>query len=382
VNNLVKNNSVSKKAFWIAASFYLLIAFEFFYMATPFAIYFYSVYKPGLNFLNDNSTLSWLTGTFLPHIVIETKSVILNIRNAVGFILAIAGFVGFVFGAIQVYYKKITKKGIVIDGIYKIIRHPQYLSLMICSFGLLILWPRYLVLLSFITMLFVYYGLAKIEEGECERKFGEDYIGYRKRTYMFFPLPKQILNKINLSINSKTIRCFIIIIFYLSSAFLAVVIANNLKNWSLTNCYALYTKNSAFISLNEIEESSLKHLVDIALNNSEVKNRLQKERSNTKYINYILPPDIFLLEIPMNPIENESGVHFFSKTKNKNCYKIIFTKADFDNPTSPEGKDILLNVKKRTPLLEVTINLDRNEIVRIDYPTEKIKYENIPMPVF
>jgi len=32
-----------------SGAFYLLIAFEFFYMASPFAAYFYAVYGPGLD---------------------------------------------------------------------------------------------------------------------------------------------------------------------------------------------------------------------------------------------------------------------------------------------------------------------------------------------
>ncbi len=45
--------STTKRTFWALAIFYMLIAFEFFYMAGPFAIYFYSVYGPGLNFINN-----------------------------------------------------------------------------------------------------------------------------------------------------------------------------------------------------------------------------------------------------------------------------------------------------------------------------------------
>ena len=43
-------NRVFKKSFWIAFAFYFLIGFEFFYMVSPFAVYFYSVYRPGLFF--------------------------------------------------------------------------------------------------------------------------------------------------------------------------------------------------------------------------------------------------------------------------------------------------------------------------------------------
>jgi hypothetical protein len=38
----------TRSAFWASAAFYGLIAFEFFYMFSPFAVYLYGVYGPGL----------------------------------------------------------------------------------------------------------------------------------------------------------------------------------------------------------------------------------------------------------------------------------------------------------------------------------------------
>jgi len=142
----------SKKTFWAIWVFYLLIAFEIIYMISPFGIYYYSVYGRGLNFLNDNSSTAWLSSFFLPHIV-ETSSLVLNTHKDVGWMLAIIGFLAFCIGAGQIYYYKFAKKGAVTGGIYNIMRHPQYISLAICSFGLLLFWPRYLVLIMFITML-------------------------------------------------------------------------------------------------------------------------------------------------------------------------------------------------------------------------------------
>lgn len=45
----------TKRAFWTVAMFYMLVAFEFFYMASPFALYFYSVYRPGLDFISSKT---------------------------------------------------------------------------------------------------------------------------------------------------------------------------------------------------------------------------------------------------------------------------------------------------------------------------------------
>ena len=53
----------TKHTFWAITAFYLLIAFDFFDMASPFALYFYSVYGPGLNFVNSSPTLAWLSSS-------------------------------------------------------------------------------------------------------------------------------------------------------------------------------------------------------------------------------------------------------------------------------------------------------------------------------
>ena len=59
----------SKRLFWTAFAFYALIAFEFFYMANPFAAYFYSVYGPGMDWLQALPVADWTLWFFLPHLV-------------------------------------------------------------------------------------------------------------------------------------------------------------------------------------------------------------------------------------------------------------------------------------------------------------------------
>ena len=64
--------ATQKSAAFAACLFYAVVAFEFFYMASPFAAYFYGVYGPGLDLLSQNSMFALLTQFFLPHIVRET----------------------------------------------------------------------------------------------------------------------------------------------------------------------------------------------------------------------------------------------------------------------------------------------------------------------
>ena len=51
-------SSIVKKTSGAAILFYLLIGFEFLYMASPFAAFFYSVYRPGIEFIDKYPSIA------------------------------------------------------------------------------------------------------------------------------------------------------------------------------------------------------------------------------------------------------------------------------------------------------------------------------------
>lgn len=377
-------HSATKRTSWAVTIFYLLIVFEFFYMASPFAIYFYSVYGPGLNFINNTPTLAWLSSMFLPHIVIETSSVLLNQHNIVGAVLAVIGFLAFCIGTGQVYYYKFARKGPVLGGIYNIVRHPQYVSLAICSFGLLLLWPRHIVLLSFVAMLFAYYFLAKVEENECEEKFGEVYLKYKNKTNMFLPFRIPFINKLPGLPKSSLKRCLTIMMLYVVTSVVAIGLANGLKVWSLNSLYAIYSNDAVYISVVKMEKDNLGRIFKTALSNYEVQTRLEKDSdgASIKSINYVLPAKLYVSEIPMNPVEGAGNEHYLPMDYNKNFYKIVFTRAELRTHHEVIGKEILLNTVKTVPVLEVRIDLSQNRVTEIKNPPVITKYENIPVPLY
>jgi protein-S-isoprenylcysteine O-methyltransferase Ste14 len=67
------------------------------------------------------------------------------------------------------------------------VRHPQYAGLMLGVVGALVQWPTLITLLMAPVLVFTYYRLARREERELERKFGEEYAAYRTRTPMLLP---------------------------------------------------------------------------------------------------------------------------------------------------------------------------------------------------
>lgn len=166
--------------------FYLLIALEAVIMLTPFTAYFYAIYAPVLARLEARPSTAWLTAFFLPHIT-YTGDPLLTTLAWLGPGLLTVGLGVFFVCAGQVYWAKLTRRGVVSGGLYRWIRHPQYLGLGVAGLGLLLYWPRFIILLLYLSMLFVYYLLARHEEARMEARFGEAYARYRRATWMFLP---------------------------------------------------------------------------------------------------------------------------------------------------------------------------------------------------
>ncbi len=80
---------------------------------------------------------------------------------------------------------------LVTEGIYRYVRHPQYLGLIVVTVGLLIQWPTIITLAMWPVLVVMYYRLAKREEHEALEAFGEIYEEYKHHTPMFIPFIKQ-----------------------------------------------------------------------------------------------------------------------------------------------------------------------------------------------
>ncbi len=72
-------------------------------------------------------------------------------------------------------------------GIYRYVRHPQYLGLIVITVGLLIQWPTIITLAMWPVLVVMYYRLSKKEEKEALAAFGERYEEYKRHTPMFLP---------------------------------------------------------------------------------------------------------------------------------------------------------------------------------------------------
>ena len=95
-------------------------------------------------------------------------------------------------GLILIYkgWKEVAfKRGTVLitDGIYKTVRHPQYLGFLLVTLGELIVWPTIPTLVLWPVLILLYYRQAKREERNLAGTFGEQFAAYAAKTPMFLP---------------------------------------------------------------------------------------------------------------------------------------------------------------------------------------------------
>jgi protein-S-isoprenylcysteine O-methyltransferase Ste14 len=106
---------------------------------------------------------------------------------AIGTPILVIGAFLIVKGWLRIH-KAFSRGGaLVTDGIYRVVRHPQYLGLLLFTLGWLIHWPTIVGAAMWPLLALVYYRLAKREERELGSVFGEEYRRYRDAVPMFIP---------------------------------------------------------------------------------------------------------------------------------------------------------------------------------------------------
>jgi methanethiol S-methyltransferase len=109
-------------------------------------------------------------------------------------VFEITGLVLFLIGGLLVFFgwEKIfdgRRKGhLVTSGLYKYMRHPQYLGILVACLGMIVYKFSPISLMLWPVLVFIYYRLAKKEEKTVESKFGAQYSNYKSSVHMFLPL--------------------------------------------------------------------------------------------------------------------------------------------------------------------------------------------------
>ena len=106
--------------------------------------------------------------------------------HILSFVFIGAGFI-LISAAWKVLYDAQQRRGLATTGPYRHIRHPQYVGFILIMLGFLVQWPTILTLAMFPVLTFMYVKLAKNEEQDAIKEFGDAYIKYRAKVPGFIP---------------------------------------------------------------------------------------------------------------------------------------------------------------------------------------------------
>jgi protein-S-isoprenylcysteine O-methyltransferase Ste14 len=281
---------------WVLSGLYGLVMIEVIVMVSPFAFYWYSLYAPTLQSLYRWRTTAWMEAFFLPHSVITTSPFLEFLRWEVGTYCFSLGIIAFILCAIQVYRSKLFHKGVVHSWIYARIRHPQYLSLAIAGFGLLTMWPRIIILILYLGMLFIYYFLARFEEKQMEARHPE-YADYHKRTAMFLPgnpggkLFRLCFGWMSNQTLARTTASVVVIIVVLGGGLL-------LRRYTVGHSATelMPEDRTLAIAIWPMRSEAIQQVVSTALHDSQVRTALEKE-PGAVFTAHVLPADYGMINM-------------------------------------------------------------------------------------
>ncbi len=129
---------------------------------------------------------------------------LVNLSESTGRIIGIIGLIVYILGfglllwarrtlgknwgiSTSLHAKLHADQELIQSGPYTIVRHPMYFAAWIFMFGLVLLYPKWVILIFFISMLASLFMRARREEAALTERFGEKWEGYKKRTRLIIP---------------------------------------------------------------------------------------------------------------------------------------------------------------------------------------------------
>lgn len=360
-------------AVWIAN---VAIVFEILFMISPFALYYYSAYGPSLNLLHGSPRTAWLTSFFLPHFS-ETASPVLNALPVLGQALIVVGALLFVAAFAQIYGAKLRRRGPVTGGLYRLSRHPQYTALAVLGLGTLLLWPRFLVLITYLTMLMLYALLAHHEERLCLREFGAAYRAYWERTGLLLPRRPFPRGGVPWPTPLRA-RWAAGLVLYGVGIAAAIGAGFALRSYSLSQVSALYRDQTAVLSPAPLSEEELGRAFELARAAPGVDEQLRGVRP---LVVYVVPLEWDLPDLPLVRPEGRSAGHRTPADFDRSRYKVLFAGTRTHHPGATRER-IVLTAYGREPRVQVEVDTAARAITGVRSPPDTVRWGDIPTPMF
>ncbi len=111
--------------------------------------------------------------------------------------LIAAGVIAFVVGCVgssmthKAFNEAVSPNGevkyILKSGLFRLVRHPFYLSLSLITLSFFLIFRSYILMAGLVVTAVILAGAARKEEKLLVETFGEEYLTYQRKTGMFFP---------------------------------------------------------------------------------------------------------------------------------------------------------------------------------------------------
>lgn len=365
-------------------------AAEVLMMISPFAGFFYArlQFEPLLGLLSRSPWTAWLDGFFLNHSVVTT-SALLEWQRDLGLVLFLLGVIGFFLSAVQVYGNKLTGRGVATGVLYRYLRHPQYLCLVVAGWGLLTMWPRFLLLGIWVTMCFLYAGLARFEERRMEERFGHDYRRFADTRGVFLP-GSPVRRLFEASLGRLHPRPLAWATSYALCLALAFGLAFLLRDYTRESAALLWQPDvdAVVVSTWPQPESWLEEVFSAANANGQVQARLAESQADRPVVATILAPrygmkDMYYEPAPGQPQGEGGPLMGVNPAETDEPVEVVFSRAQKPYREELSLEEALDADVRLTPLVVVEVSPATGEVldVRISLPQNHWG-SKVTMPVF
>jgi protein-S-isoprenylcysteine O-methyltransferase Ste14 len=389
---------------WLVSALYGLVMIEVVVMISPFAFYWYSLYAPTLQSLHRSRATAWMEAFFLPHSVITTSPFLEFMRWQIGAYAFGLGLLAALVCGVQVYAAKLLRRQAAMSGMYSFVRHPFYLSLAVAGFGLLTIWPRIIILILYLGMLFLYFFLARFEEKQVEARHPA-YAAYRRRTGMFLPgnpggkLYEALFDWIPNQKLALAASCAVIVVFVLGGA---LALRRYTIGHSATEL--LSADRTMAIAIWPTPSGRIQEVVSAALQDPKVRAALDNE-PGAAFTAHLLPQDYGMVnmfadvgtnhrmfsKVSVRRLASVVGFAFpffahrqrdrIMGTPQEN-YKVIFSRVDEPgNSQLPVAKVTDLSAKM-TPIVIANVRGQSPAVESVMIPPRRSFWGDITMPMF
>jgi Phospholipid methyltransferase len=289
----------------------------------------------------------------------------------------VLGTIFFLASALPLYWNMATRRSQVVGGLYQIIRHPQYVGLAIMGMGVLLLWPRFLVLVSLIIMLGLYRVFAGTEESQCLARFGDSYRAYMARTGRFLPrawadrlpriLPEEGLGRIVAGVA-----------VFLAVLGTSIAAAFALRSYALSQVTAVYREQEAILSPARLAEQELEAAYRTAMEDTAVRAALDAAPAGQRLV-YVVPQDWKVL--PVEPRPDANGIPLRTDDFDRTRYKLLFARTRSHDPAAA-GAEIVKDAYGLDPIIVAQVDVAAGKVTDVEKPPAHVRWGDIPTPIF